>query len=262
MLTDPPELYVVNNFCKFGPVIYNQALNPSELDTDQLSNRFSMKNIIALVFLSLAIIITGCNKDPFADADSGTFKDSRDSKSYQWVRIGDQIWMAGNLAWLPSVSPSSVISETSPYYYVNGYDGSSVSEAKATANYSTYGALYNWHAAQNACPSGWHLPTDSEWTILTNHLGGIDVAGMKMKSTSGWNSNGNGDNSSGFNALPAGGLDHKYGFITINTIAVFSSATENSTSTAWYRGLIFSENKVNRNDPVKSDGYSVRCIKD
>ena len=72
--------------------------------------------------------------------------------------------MAENLAWLPGVSPSSDGSETLSYYYVRGYEGTVVSEAKAVANYSTYGVLYNWPAAMAACPDGWHLPSDGDWT--------------------------------------------------------------------------------------------------
>ena len=221
-----------------------------------------MKTISGLFLLALLVLIGSCVKDPFADSDSGTFKDSRDNQVYSWVRISEQIWMAENLAWLPAVSPSSALSETAALYYVYDYEGSSVTEAKAAVNYSSYGALYNWKAAIAACPSGWRLPSDAEWTVLTDFLGGINVAGKKLKSISGWNSNGSGDNTSGFNAQPAGANDHKYGFVTLSYIAAFSSATENSASTAWYRGLIYSGDKVNRNSTVKSDGYSVRCIKD
>jgi len=71
--------------------------------------------------------------------------------------------MAKNLAYLPSVVGPLTGSETTPYYYVYGYDGTDVSAAKATSNYTTYGVLYNWPAASTACPIGWHLPTDAEY---------------------------------------------------------------------------------------------------
>jgi uncharacterized protein (TIGR02145 family) len=140
--------------------------------------------------------------------------------------------MAENLAWLPAVSPVATGSETSPLYYVYGYSGTSVTEAKAAANFTSYGALYNFTAAKSACPPEWHTPTDAEWTTLTDFLGGLNAAGLKLKSTSGWNTNGNGDNSSGFNGLPAGGRDHQYGFIALSYLGVFYSATENTSTTA------------------------------
>ncbi len=117
--------------------------------------------------------------------ETGTFTDSRDGHEYNWIKICNQVWMAENLTYLPSVSPSSAGSYTDPYYYVYGYQGNSVSEAKATSNYATYGVLYNWPATmagasssstnpcgvQGVCPDGWHLPSDAEWIELEMHLG-------------------------------------------------------------------------------------------
>jgi uncharacterized protein (TIGR02145 family) len=104
---------------------------------------------------------------------TGSFTDSRDGKTYKTVKIGDQWWMAENLAWLPAVNPVNDNSSTEKYYYVSGYNGTDVSAAKATQNYTTYGVLYNWPAAMNgaagsdanpssvqgACPAGWHIPS-------------------------------------------------------------------------------------------------------
>jgi uncharacterized protein (TIGR02145 family) len=105
-----------------------------------------------------------------------------------------------------------------------GYEGSGVQEAKATDNYRKYGVLYNFEAAKTACPTGWHLPTDEEWKTLEKQLGmsssDADNAGLrlsgevgkKLKSKSGWQSEGHGDNSSGFTALPGGNRTNYYGF--------------------------------------------------
>ena len=134
-------------------------------------------------------------KPTIEETTSGTFIDSRDGNEYNWVQIGDQIWMAENLKYLPSVVGSGTGSETTPYYYVYGYNGTNVADAKATDNYATYGVLYNWTAAmdgeassttnpsgiQGVCPAGWHLPSDAEWTELTDYLGGTSVAGGKLK---------------------------------------------------------------------------------
>ncbi|MBM4459807.1 MAG: hypothetical protein FJ011_18935 [Chloroflexi bacterium] len=108
--------------------------------------------------------------------------DERDGNTYRTMVIGDQCWMAENLRYLPSVSPISARSprrlwrhvqnnsRIRPYYYVYGYPGRRVSEAQATANYRHYGVLYNWPAAMGACPPGWHLPGDEEWTQLVDYL--------------------------------------------------------------------------------------------
>ena len=118
------------------------------------------------------------------------------------------------------VSPSSASSETSPYYYVYGYEGTDVTAAQATTNYATYGVLYNWPAVmtEGICPSGWHIPTDEEFTELTDFLGGD--AGGKMKETGNAHWTGlnidNSSNSSGFTALP-GGYRYPGGFYYMET---------------------------------------------
>lgn len=220
-----------------------------------------MKNIIysASTILLMAITFTGCE---LLDPDS--FMDSRDKKVYQMIKIGDQTWMAQNLAYIPTVGPSGVQSGV----WVYGYEGSDVAIAKTTSNYLNYGCLFDWATVtsdggngRDICPEGWHLPTDAEWSVLTDYLGGEAVAGKKMKSVSGWNNDGNGENTSGFNGRPGGGRSLKYGFVTLNFYGVFQSSTSNTATTAWYRGLSYLEDKVNRNDPDKLDGYSVRCIK-
>lgn len=96
--------------------------------------------------------------------------DTRDNHTYKTVRIGKQVWMAENLAFLPAVSKFATGSDVDKYYYVQAYEGVDVSEAKATANYSAFGVLYNWSAAVSACMNGWHLPSDKEWSILNSFL--------------------------------------------------------------------------------------------
>jgi len=105
-----------------------------------------------------------------------TLTDSRDSNTYATVDINGQCWMQENLAYLPSVSPSGAGNGVDPFYFVYGYDGSSVPTAKAEPNYSTYGVLYNYPAATAACPTGWHLPTDAEWLTLANNYNGVGLA--------------------------------------------------------------------------------------
>jgi len=216
-----------------------------------------------LPFLLLLILIgfgIGYSQDNDFGTKAGTFKDSRDQHVYQYVKIGTQTWMAENLAYLPAVSPSSDGSKSSTFYYVYNYEGSSISEAKSKGNYISYGVLYNWEATKIACPSGWHLPTDAEWTTLEDYLGAIP--GKKMKSRSEWNKNGNGDNSSGFNALPGGFRLYIGVFLRLGSSALFWSASEVDASHAESRYLHFDLDGMGRDLNVRSDGYSVRCLKD
>ena len=194
----------------------------------------------------------------------GTFTDPRDGKTYKIVKIGTQTWMAENLTYLPSVSPPSNESGTDPYYYVYGYNGTSVSEAKATDNYTTYGVLYNWPAAKAACPSGWHLPSDVEWNTLINFLGGADVAGGKMKETgtTHWYSPNTGaTNESGFNALPGGYRNGSGSFIYLGSTGYWWSSSEYFDTDAWSQGLYSNSHQANRFNYYKTGGFSVRCVR-
>jgi uncharacterized protein (TIGR02145 family) len=190
---------------------------------------------------------------------------AHDGYDYSTVQIGEQCWFAENCRYLPVVSPSSAGSETSPYYYVYGYEGSTVSEAKATTNYETYGVLYNWPAVMTdgICPSGWHIPSDGEFTELTDFLGGEDVAGGKMKEAGydHWNSPNEGaTNSSGWTGLP-GGIRSSGGFIINGYDGHWWSASE-SGSYSWKRWLFSNNDDVNRYDSYRSSGFSARCVRD
>ena len=198
------------------------------------------------------------------------FTDSRDGNQYETGGIGNQCWMKQNLAYLPDVSPPSNGSQTSSYHYVYGYDGSSVSEAKETSNFQDYGVLYNWPAALTACPDGWHLPSDDEWTILTNFLGGQSVAGGKMKSTRTepdphprWNSPNTGaTNESGFSGLPGGYRSGSGNFSSVGNLGYWWSSTEYSSTNAWLRYLIHDNVNADRLSSNKEYGFSVRCLRD
>ena len=193
------------------------------------------------------------------------FTDTRDGKSYETVQIGDQCWMSENLAYLPEVSPSSQGNNTDPYYYVYDYQGSDVTEAKATTNYQTYGVLYNWPSSLDACPANWHLPADVEWTVLTTYLGGESVAGGKMKETgtSHWNSPNTGaTNSSGFTGLPGGYRPADGTFSYLGISGNFWSSTEYSTANAWNRFLSYNIDNALGNHDTKGSGNSVRCLRD
>jgi uncharacterized protein (TIGR02145 family) len=139
----------------------------------------------------------------------------------------------------------------------------------SSANNSTYGKLYNWYAVNDInqiCPTGWHVPTDTEWATLTTFLGGLSVAGgkMKTKGTTNWQSpNATATNSSGFSGLP-GGIRNDFGdglFTQIGTNGYWWSSTIVSCC-AWSRNLFYNDGSVVRNSYSSSHGMSVRCIAD
>jgi uncharacterized protein (TIGR02145 family) len=223
---------------------------------------------------TVSVLATGCKKD---DSNGNTFTDTRDGKTYKYIKIGAQTWMTENLAYLPSVSPSSQGSNADPYYYVYGYQGTNVTEAKATSNFQTYGVLYNWPAALNACPAGWHLSTDAEWKTLEMNLGmsqaeaddigwrGTDEGG-KLKETGTthwWSPNTGATNKSGFTALPGGLRSYNNDFLNVgDTGGWWSSASEISAYQDWYHYMSHNSSLVLRGIIDKQVGTSVRCLRD
>jgi len=181
---------------------------------------------------------------------------------YSTVQIGDQCWFSENCRYLPSVSDPSIDSTTEPHYSVYGYTGTDVTAAQATDNYESYGVLYNWPAVMTAgiCPSGWHIPTDEEFIELTDFLGGESAAGYAMKSTSGWNSGGNGSNSSGWTGLP-GGYRSSGGFFSNGYGGHWWTASE-SGSNSWLRVLDYTYANVYRYNYTRNYGFSARCVRD
>jgi uncharacterized protein (TIGR02145 family) len=170
------------------------------------------------------------------------FTDNRDGKKYRTVKLGTQTWMAENLAYK---------STEGCWAYKNDQN-----------NVKVYGYMYNWETAKRACPSGWHLPSDAEWTILSDYLGGADVAGQKMKNTNGWIKNGNGNNSSRFSGLPGGyHMDGDDNFRTMGYYGHFWSSTEDDVW-AWARYLDYNKTELIRNKDIKLNVYSCRCVLD
>jgi uncharacterized protein (TIGR02145 family) len=194
-----------------------------------------------------------------------------DDRNYKTVKIGEQVWMAENLAYLPSVSQLQAGSETVPHYYVYDYDGTDTEAARQNPNYQTYGVLYNWTAALTACPEGWHLPSNDEWNELEMTLGmtpamidrtfwrGTNQA-EKLKNNSGWDREGNGTNEVGFCGLP-GGVRYPDQFMGVGLGTYWWSSTEYNSSIAWERSITFDRGAIWRNGGVKLAGFSVRCVK-
>jgi uncharacterized protein (TIGR02145 family) len=130
-----------------------------------------------------------------------------------------------------------------------------------------YGALYNWYAVNvsSLCPSGWHVPNDAEWTILTNYLSKGDKVGGKLKDsgTTNWKiPNIGATNYSGFTALPGGYRFDDGTYTYLGSRVYLWSSTEYSISDAWNRYMLYSDANVYRLFSHKTNGLSVRCIKD
>ena len=191
-----------------------------------------------------------------------------DGNVYHTVKIGTQVWMAENLKTtryndgtsIPLVTSGSAwASLTTPGYCFYYND--------ATVNKATYGAMYNWYTVSTGklCPRGWHVPSDIEWTALTNYLGGENAAGGKLKESgmSHWGTPNDGaNNSSGFTALPAGYRQDDGSFYNINDDDMWWSSTVNNPRGAWGRNVNYNYNYVTKDSYNKNYGFSVRCIKD
>ena len=280
--------------------VEQQSLPTSE----EISNRRTSFNLDEIKVRWKKAALENCTGVPCVVAPSFTCGTSTvsdiDGNAYNTVLIGTQCWTTSNLkvtkytdgTGIPLDATGSSTGNTSTAwellttgaYTIYGNVGSS------GANATNYGFLYNWYAvsgiitsggtsSKKLCPTGWHVPTDSEWTALDTHLGGFSVAGGMMKSTGTtlWTSQSSGtNNSSGFTALP-GGFRSSYDgeFRYIRDRAYFWTATANGTPNsltnsslvsplpeAWNRNLEHNVNVRYRTSVAVTNGYSVRCLRD
>jgi uncharacterized protein (TIGR02145 family) len=236
--------------------------------------------------LFFCICFAYCTKQKSSDITTVTDIDGND---YNIVTIGSQVWMAENLkvtkyndnTTIPLITDNSTWTTltTSAYCWYNN----------DLVNKSKYGALYNWFAVasvsnggKNICPKGWHIPTDAQWTILTNYLtkngygyaGNESLLAKSMAATSGWDNPGiygTADNigidqainnSSGFTALPGGYRFIDGGYYNYLDYGLWWSTTESSSAKAWNLTMYYNDGRVYRNDLVKNWGCSVRCLHD
>ena len=234
-----------------------------------------MKNhlVILRVILALSLlsVLYGCKKETLSG--SGVTNTDPDGNTYSTVTIGTQVWMASDLKTtkyrdgtpIPLVTDNTAWSKLStPGYCWYNND--------VAANKDTYGVLYNWYTVNTGklCPTGWHVPTDAEWTTLTTFLGGETGAGGKLKETgtSHWASpNTAATNTTGFTALPGG---CRYGEPTFFSEATFSYigycggwwSSSDDTQLAYLRYMFYFYSTVNRDFGYKNYGLSVRCLRD
>ncbi len=206
-----------------------------------------------LIFLLLigsllsSIIFTNC-QDEIIPPEYETFIDNRDGETYKYVQIGNQYWLSENLRFKPDIGK---------YWAYNNNE----------ADVITYGYLYGWETANNVCPAGWHLPSNTEWKELSDYLGGESEAGGKMKvtGTTYWNSpNKDATNSSGFSALSCGEYSGSYldndEFNGRGNLTYFWSSEEVENNIWW---LTFNSGRLGYTFVIMyHPSASVRCVKD
>jgi uncharacterized protein (TIGR02145 family) len=232
--------------------------------------------IYPLIIMGVILMIIGsCKKKDSTTPEpaSNTISDI-DGNVYHTVKIGTQVWTVENLKTtrynngvpIPLVSDSATWSNstTPAYCWMNNDIGYR----------PLYGALYNFYVVSTGklAPAGWHVPTDAEWTILTDFLGGLSVAGGKMKSTGTveagtglWNDPNTGaTNESGFSGLPGSIRDNGGPFLLtfIGRFGNWWSSTQFFPTDAWAIRLNSSDDAVYRSDWGTTPGFSVRCVKD
>jgi len=198
---------------------------------------------------------------------------------YATVQIGEQCWFAENLRtelyrngdFIPAnLSDSEWSSTASGAVAVYGEDSGCESYSPdgdacdPAWSLNEYGRLYNWYAVDDArglCPSMWHVPTDEEWIVMSDFLGGSSVAGYQMKTNYGWYNGGSGSNSIGYAGL-ASGFRRITGSFDNAGISGNWWSSSLSVSSAWYRDLDSVDSNLDRGTHSQNFGFSVRCIKD
>ncbi len=214
--------------------------------------------VVIAVLITGTFSFIGCEEDKSLDltGDIGTLTDN-EGNTYDWIGIGTQIWMAENLKTTTYNDGTSIdlISDEDDWEYTT-------SGAYCRTS-SVYGTLYNGYAAtsRKLCPDGWHVPSDEEWTTLENYLtkhGHRGTEGKALKSTSGWENNGNGSDNFGFTALPSGFRQSTGHLGNTGTNGSWWSDTESKN----IRALLDDgcDTVVHRNEDMTYGG-SVRCVK-
>ena len=191
----------------------------------------------------------------------------QDGNLYRTIVIGTQQWMAENLKTTRYRNGDVIPNVTQNLQWTALSTGAWAHYQNDSSNECPYGNLYNWYAvndSRNLCPTGWHIPTDAEWTSLSTFLGGTTTAGYQMKTTTLWSSGGNGLNSNGFAAIPGGFRRENGPFEELFNEGYWWSKTGLSLtpSNAYYRRISADFQQLFRDNNSKRLGFSVRCVND
>jgi uncharacterized protein (TIGR02145 family) len=218
-----------------------------------------INKIIILATTLFCIGLTGCRTISLKDIDGN---------KYKTVTIGTQVWMAENLKTTKynDGTPIPTVKENDEWAALTTpgfcwYNNDSIDNKK------TYGALYNWYtvSTNKLCPTGWHVPSESEWAKITTYLGEVGFAGDKLKEsgTTHWRTPNTGaTNESGFTALPGGYRSFEGIFNSIGIYGYWWSSTEYNSKTVLFWNLRYKYDRVYKYNSEKYCGFSVRCIMD
>jgi len=237
--------------------IYNRVLNDQEISS--LYNATSQPIAQPVVKIQP---VTNAPVTPALDYGYG----ASDART---VNVGAQEWLAKNLNVSRFANGDAIPEARTTEEFVRANENKQPSWCyynNDPANGRIYGKLYNWYAVNDPrglAPKGWHIPTDEEWTVMINYLGGEATAGLAIKSTSGWSHNGNGNNGSGITALPGGYSRNGNNFRALGDYGAWWSSSEDTPEVVWQLALGYSAGSVSRTSFASESLYlSVRCIRD
>jgi uncharacterized protein (TIGR02145 family) len=221
-----------------------------------------MRNLVIISgVILLVFVIHSCKKD------YDTFVGDVDGNVYNTVTIGTQVWMKENLRTTRFNDGSAINFITDNSEWSNSETLGYSLYDNDIRNKNIYGALYNWNTINThiLCPVGWHMPSMAEWTIMIDNTGGAMVAGglLKESGTDHWiDPNVGATNETGFSALPGGSRNEEGTFFSKGYYGHWWSATEDDISSAWSFSLINEYTVIEKYNPSKLMGFSVRCIRD
>ncbi|MBK8506846.1 MAG: fibrobacter succinogenes major paralogous domain-containing protein [Saprospiraceae bacterium] len=210
-------------------------------------------------------VFQGWRGSSWENLSSGTVADY-DGIRYKTIKLGHQEGMTENLKTTHYNNGEDIINSTSDFTWMFP-TASWCWYNNLSSNGITYGRLYNWHAvvdSRGLCPTGWHIPDDGEWTVLTDFLGGLSGAGGKMKEVGlvYWQPiNLGATNASGFTGLPGGLRSSDGTFAGLGADGHWWSSTVSDSTRAWSILLDLDEKSARKLSALRGSGYSVRCLK-
>jgi uncharacterized protein (TIGR02145 family) len=239
---------------------------------------YSKLKYMKLIILTLIgiILFSSCKKKQNPTSQSSTVVKDINGNNYDTVKIGKQVWLKQNLKVTSLNDGTSILKVTNDTQWSTLSTSGYCDYKNDESNSSVYGRLYNWYTVntQKICPSGWHVPSKSEWQELSDYLGGDSVSGGKLKEigSTHWldasdltKPNVGATNSSAFTALPAGFRETNGLFDGKSWGTLWWSTTEGiegSISGVWHPILRTDIKTIENDIDDKRIGVSIRCLKD